>query len=124
MSLEATGVGALVAGFVTSEYTRAVLVRVIGPALANFSVPGALAIPRLQTFDSSGRVVAENDDRGMASNAGAIVSTEQAVGAFLLPIGSQDAGMLLTLPPGAYSAQVSGVGNTTGEGLVEVYEVP
>jgi hypothetical protein len=32
--------------------------------------------------------------------------------------------VLLTLPPGSYSAQVSGVGGTTGISLVEVYEVP
>jgi hypothetical protein len=46
------------------------------------------------------------------------------VGAFALPAGSRDAALLATLPPGAYTAQVSGVGGTTGVALVEVYEVP
>jgi hypothetical protein len=44
--------------------------------------------------------------------------------AFALGAGSQDGALVLTLPPGAYTAQVSGVGNATGVGLVEVYEVP
>ncbi len=46
------------------------------------------------------------------------------LGAFALGAGSQDGALVLTLPPGAYTAQVSGVGNATGVGLVEVYEVP
>jgi hypothetical protein len=46
------------------------------------------------------------------------------VGAFALPTGSRDAVLLLTLPPGAYTAQISGVADTTGVGLIEVYEVP
>jgi hypothetical protein len=39
-------------------------------------------------------------------------------------VGSKDAVLLLTLNPGTYTAQVSGVGNTTGVALVEIYEVP
>jgi len=41
-----------------------------------------------------------------------------------LTVGSKDAALVLELPPGIYTAQVSGVGNTTGVGLVEVYEAP
>ena len=36
---------------------------------------------------------------------------------------SKDAAILVTLPPGVYSAKASGVGNTTGVALIEVYEV-
>jgi hypothetical protein len=46
-----------------------------------------------------------------------------AVGAFDLGTTSKDAALLITLPPGGYSVQVSGVGDTTGSGMVEVYEV-
>ena len=119
-----TGAGVLITGFVVGQSTRAVLVRGIGPTLAAFGVPGSLANPRLQVFDSGGKLVAENDDWGTASNAPALASTAESVGAFALVPGSQDAVLLLTLPPGAYTAQVSGVGATTGVGLVEVYEVP
>ena len=37
---------------------------------------------------------------------------------------SEDAALIATLPPGSYTAQVSGVGNTTGIAIVEVYELP
>jgi hypothetical protein len=46
------------------------------------------------------------------------------VGAFALPASSRDAALLVTLQPGSYTVQVSGVGGTTGVALVEVYEVP
>jgi hypothetical protein len=46
------------------------------------------------------------------------------VGAFDLASGSADCAMVAMLPPGAYTVQVSGVGNTTGIGLVEAYELP
>ena len=45
------------------------------------------------------------------------------MGAFALPAGSKDAAIVTTLAPGAYTAQVSGVGVTTGVALVEVYAV-
>jgi hypothetical protein len=57
-------------------------------------------------------------------SAAEIAAAGTATGAFTLPAGSKDAAILVTLPPGAYSAVVSGMNNTTGAGLVEVYEVP
>ncbi len=45
------------------------------------------------------------------------------VGAFSLSADSKDAALLIALPPGNYTAQVSGVGETTGVALVEVYDV-
>jgi hypothetical protein len=47
-----------------------------------------------------------------------------SVGAFALATQSRDAALVATLPPGSYTAQVSGAGGTTGVALVEVYEVP
>jgi len=47
-----------------------------------------------------------------------------AVGAFPLARGGRDAAILINLPPGSYSAQVTGPGTTTGVALIEVYEVP
>ena len=43
------------------------------------------------------------------------------VGAFALDGGSQDAAVLATLDPGTYTVKVSGVGDTTGVALVEIY---
>jgi hypothetical protein len=53
-----------------------------------------------------------------------IAAAAGSVGAFPLAEGSADCAALLTLSSGAYTIQVSGVGNTTGEALVEVYVVP
>jgi hypothetical protein len=47
-----------------------------------------------------------------------------SVGAFALEAASRDAVLLVTLEPGSYTAQISGVGNTTGVALVEIYDVP
>ena len=55
---------------------------------------------------------------------GFVVSTFAQVGAFALAADSKDSALIVTLPPGGYTAQVSGVGGTTGIALVEVYEVP
>lgn len=46
------------------------------------------------------------------------------VGAFFFPDASPDAAVIINLTPGAYTAQVSGVGGTTGVALIEVYELP
>ena len=118
-----TGTGILIAGFVVDQGTRAILVRGIGSSLAGFGVTGALADTQLQVFRGA-QVIAENNDWGVASNAATLANRAQAVGAFSLTIASKDAGLLLTLPPGAYTAQVSGVNASTGVGLVEIYAVP
>ena len=47
-----------------------------------------------------------------------------AVGAFALTAGSQDSALVVNLQPGGYTIQISGLGNTTGVALAEIYEVP
>ena len=56
----------------------------------------------------------QNDDWGTTANANQMVSTAERIGAASLRSGWQDAALLLTLPPGVYSAIVSGSANTTG----------
>ena len=68
--------------------------------------------------------IAANNDWSSAPNAAEIVTTSSTVGAFALPAGSRDAVILTTLPPGPYTAVVSGVGGTSGTALVEIYVVP
>lgn len=116
--------GVLIAGFVVTGGTRCVLIRGIGPALSRYGVSGVVANPQLRIYNAAQQVVAENDDWSVATNAATIASTSGAIGAFGLDAGSKDAVMLVTLPAGSYTAQVSGVGRTTGVGLIEVYEVP
>jgi inosine/xanthosine triphosphate pyrophosphatase family protein len=99
-----------------------VLVRAVGPTLAQFSVGGVLAQPTLSVIDASGNTVATNTGWSTNSNAAAIATEAAAVGAFSLPSGSADCALLLTLQPGNYTAIVSGVGGTSGIALVEAYK--
>lgn len=128
-----TGDSVLVAGFVVQGDTpKRVLVRGIGPALTGFGVSGALSDSTVKVFHGS-TLVAQNDDwgtplatpGGAAPSSGAdVAAAGTATGAFNLPAGSKDAALVVLLVPGAYSAVVSGAGDGTGAGLVEVYEIP
>jgi hypothetical protein len=69
-------------------------------------------------------VVRENDNWETGNDVTLVTDASTKVGVFPLRGGSRDAVILISLPPGTYSATVGGVGSTTGVGLVEVYEVP
>ena len=116
----------LIAGFNVEGTVKQVLVRGIGPRLAGFGVAGSLTDPRIALFDSGGRLVAENDNWSAfgGDDTAMLTATAAKVGAFPLPTGSRDAALLRVLPPGAYTVHVSGVGNTSGITLVEVYQLP
>lgn len=115
--------GVLTAGFVISgNLPKTVLIRGIGPGLQQFAVVGVLANPRLDLYDGNNAFVQGNDDWG---GTAALTTAFAQTGAFTLPDpASKDAVLLVTLPPGSYTAQVSGVGGTTGIALVEIYELP
>ena len=57
-------------------------------------------------------------------DAAAIAEAASRTGAFAFGATSADAALIVNLAPGAYTAQVTGVGNTTGITLIEVYELP
>jgi hypothetical protein len=115
-----------------------VLIRARGPSMsgAPFFVPGTLANPFIQLF-SGQTVIAQNDNWQDAPNctsfscgvAAQIAATgldpcQPNPGQSTSPPGCvQESAMLITLPPGAYTAIVSGVGGVTGVGIVEVFEV-
>jgi len=117
----------LIAGFtLNGNVPKTVLLRAIGPALTSFGVTGVLADPKLELFRDT-TLITSNDNWGtsIATTAAALSNTFTQVGAFVLPsAASRDAALLVTLAPGSYTAQVSGVGNTTGVALVEIYDVP
>ena len=123
-----TGENQLIAGFVVNgTTTKKVLIRGVGPTLTSLGVTGALADPVLQLIQTKGSartVVRENDNWETGNDVALITAATTKVGAFPVTSGSKDAVLLLNLPPGTYNATVSGVGGTTGVGLVEVYEVP
>jgi septal ring-binding cell division protein DamX len=119
-----TGANILIPGFVISgSGTETLLIRADGPALTGFGVAGALAQPSLSVFNNAGAVVASNTGWGTNTNPAQISSAASSVGAFALASGSADCALLASLPAGAYTVQVSGVGNSTGVALAEVYEV-
>jgi sugar lactone lactonase YvrE len=116
-----TGANILIAGFAIGGATaKTVLIRAVGPTLGLFGVSGVLADPKLELYSGAVPLLANDNWGGNAS----ISATATNAGAFVLPVSSRDAALLVTLPPGSYTAQVSGVGNTTGVALVELYEVP
>lgn len=111
----------LIAGlYVAGSGSRRVLIRGVGPGLAALGVEGTLANPRLEVFAADGTRIADNDDWDPA-----LAATFRSVAAFALPDRSRDAALVVELPAGrGYTAQVSGAGGSTGEALVEVYELP
>jgi hypothetical protein len=117
-----TGGNILIAGFaIGGSSAVTVLVRASGPALQQFGVTGTLPDPQLQIFSGS-TVLATNSAWGGSPQ---IVARASSVGAFpwTTPT-SNDSAILITLPPGSYTAQVAGASNDSGVSLVEVYEVP
>ncbi len=94
---------------------KPLLIRAVGPGLAQFGVLGAVENPRLELFDAAAEKVAANDDW-----LPALAADFAAVGAFPLPVGSADAAMLGTAPAGSGTAQVRATGG--GLALVEIYD--
>ena len=119
-----TGDSVLIPGFVVSGTgSLKLLIRAVGPTLTTFGVTGVLADPTITLYRGT-TALATNDNWSGATNAVEISATAAAVGAFALPAGSRDAALVTTLPAGNYTAIVSGVDNTTGTALVELYVVP
>jgi hypothetical protein len=116
-----TGGNVLIAGFaIGGSSAVTVLIRASGPALVPLGVTGVLPDPQLQLF--SGQTLLAGNF-GWGGNAQ--ISTRAAsVGAFAWgSTTSNDSALLITLPPGSYTAEVSGQAGDTGDALVEVYEV-
>jgi hypothetical protein len=103
------------------------LIRGIGPALARFGVATAIASPRLEINDATGKLIASNerwDAPGGTATAAQISAAAAGVGAFALVSGDLDTAVLLTnLAPGSYTATIKGVNGATGDVLAEVYDV-
>jgi hypothetical protein len=117
------GANILVGGFVIGGSTaETVLIRAIGPGLSSFfGLTGTLAQPVLTLYNSTPAVVYSNTIWG---GDRVLVSASNSVGAYAIPMASQDSLLLVTLPPGGYSAQITGGAGTTGIAAVEIYEVP
>lgn len=114
-----TGDNALIGGFIMrGPSAKRLMIRGIGPSTG---LDGALADPVLELYDNTGAVIASNDNWSDAGNRQDIIDTTIA------PISPDESAILTTLPSDptavAYTAIVRGAGNTTGIGLVEVYDL-
>jgi CSLREA domain-containing protein len=108
-----TGDNVLIGGFIiTGTQNKRIIVRAIGPSLP---VPGTLANPKLQLFNASGMIGANDDWR--SDQQAEIMATGIA------PTNDREAALIKTVPPGGYTVIVSGVGGSTGVGLVEVHDL-
>jgi hypothetical protein len=123
--LVGTGNNVMIAGFVVSgTATRRMLIRGAGPTLGTLGVPDVVADPLLTLVNQdTGQTIRTNDNWASGEDAAIIAAAASAAGAFPFANGSRDAAMIVMLDPGAYTVQLSGVGNTTGVGIVEVYDV-
>lgn len=115
------GTGTQIAGFVVPEGgEKRILVRGVGPGLAGFGVTDALEKPVLTLYDAGNTIIATNDDWQDGENEAELSAAFEAVGAFAFEDGSGDAALLIDLPSGSYTAQISGGAGTS---LAEVYAV-
>jgi hypothetical protein len=110
----------LIAGLAVGGVGRInLLLRAVGPMLAVFGVEGTLQDPKITVYKGDG-VLATNDNWSAD-----LAPVFTRVGAFGLAADSRDAALLFSADAGSvYTIHVAGVNNTTGEALVEVYEVP
>lgn len=119
-----SGDDALIAGFVVSgSVPKRLLVRGVGPGLAQFGVEDVLSRTEIAVF-SGDRVVTRNSGWSAGPEPAAIAAAASKVGAFSLQPGSADSALLAFFAPGAYTAQLTGPANVSGNALIEVYEVP
>ena len=106
----------LIGGFIINGTDpKMVILRAIGPSLADFGVAGALADPVLELRAADGSVIASNDN--WISDRAAIEATG------LQPSKDLESAIIATIDPGAYTAIVNGKNGTTGIGLVEAYDL-
>jgi len=100
---------------------KRVLIRAVGPGLASY-VSGTLALPQLALYRGT-TLAAQNAGWSVSPDASAISAASAQVAGLALATG--DAAMIVSLDPGvAYTAQVTGVGASSGICLVEIYELP
>jgi hypothetical protein len=111
-----TGDNVMIGGFIAGNQATHVIVRGIGPSLTQSGVPNALADPTLELHNAQGAVVAFNNDWQETDQA-AIEATG------IPPTDEKESAIFATLAPGNYTAIVRGLNDTTGVGLVEVYDL-
>ena len=110
---------AIIAGFILGNQSTPdrIVIRGLGPSLAASGVPNVLQNPTLELHNGDGTLLFTNNDwQDNPTNAADVAA------AGLAPSNSSEAAIAVTLQPGAYTAILAGLGNTTGNGLIEIYD--
>jgi hypothetical protein len=117
-----TGDNVLIGGFILGGGrglgNATVVVRAIGPSLSSSNIANPVQDPTLDLVNASGTVIASNDNWSADPGAAQIQANN------LAPADIRESATIQSLAPGNYTAIVRGAGNTTGVGLVEVYNLP
>ena len=101
------------------------IVRAIGPELTPFGIPNALADPTLELRNGAGALIASNDNWQTTVIGGIITSNQVSAiqDSGHAPTQPSESAIIVTLPPGNYTAIVRGGNNSIGVALVEVYDL-
>jgi hypothetical protein len=121
-----TGDNVMIGGFIVrGAQPKRVIVRAIGPELTQYGVPNAMNNTTLELHNGTGALIASNDN-WHDTIIGGIITSDQWVdiaNSGYAPTDGRESAIIAELPAGKYTAIVSGVNNTTGVGLVEVYDL-
>jgi hypothetical protein len=118
-----SGGGIMIGGFyIVGSTSRTVLIQALGPALAAEGVSGVLQHSALTIHNSTGATIYSNTGWGSSQ-----LLLNAAAAAYANPVllaNSGDSEVLLTLPPGGYTAEISGADGGTGVALCAIYQLP
>lgn len=113
LTADKVGIGGFI---VTGSAPKRVLVRALGPSLAQFGIPTFLADPTITLYGPTGFGPLLNESWRSTQE------TEiQATG--LAPGNDVEPAMIVTLEPGAYTAVLSGANGGTGTSILEIYDL-
>jgi hypothetical protein len=121
-----TGDNVMIGGLIVQgSDTATVIIRAIGPSLANAGILNPLVDPTLELHDGSGALIASNDN-WQTTQIGGIITADQVSAiqsSGLAPTQAAESAIIVTLQPGGYTAIVRGTNNTTGIALIEAYQL-
>lgn len=111
-----SGTAVMIGGFIVAgEAPKQVAIRALGPSLAGVGVTDALSDPVLELYDSTGTLIAQNDNCSSLSPDG--------IPAGMKPLNDDESLIVITLPEGSYTGILRGANGATGVGLFELYDL-
>jgi hypothetical protein len=106
----------MIGGFIiTGNSSKKIVVRGLGPSLANFGISNFLVDPVMELHGSNGELLRQNDNWKEDQRS-------EIEGTVFQPTDDRESVIVTTLTPGAYTALLTGKGGTTGVGTVEAYD--